>query len=128
MRSNELRLALQAGFDPARAKRRQKASAEKKATVAARDKQVWCILINDKVQFRMQWPQYAELQVNGIPVRVMTRPGSQLLGINGRDDGPLVTTCSREGINKISLSRVDARTFCFGVRIVRRTVPQVLFI
>ncbi|KAG0516723.1 hypothetical protein BDA96_09G028200 [Sorghum bicolor] len=91
------------------------------------DLQVWCILINDKVQFRMQWPQYAELQVNGIPVRVMTRPGSQLLGINGRDDGPLVTTCSREGINKISLSRVDARTFCFGVRIVRRrTVPQVL--
>ena len=40
-----------------------------------------------------------------------------------------VTTCSREGINKISLSRVDARTFCFGVRIVRRrTVPQVLFL
>jgi len=29
------------------------------------DGQVWCILINDKVQFRMQWPQYAELQVNG---------------------------------------------------------------
>ncbi|XP_066357301.1 E3 SUMO-protein ligase SIZ1-like [Miscanthus floridulus] len=73
----------------------------------------------------MQWPQYVELQVNGIHVRVMTRPGSQLLGINGRDDGPLVTTCSREGINKISLSRVDARTFYFGVRIVRRrTVPQ----
>ncbi|XP_062179858.1 E3 SUMO-protein ligase SIZ1-like isoform X2 [Phragmites australis] len=91
------------------------------------DLQVWCILINDKVQFRMQWPQYAELQVNGYPVRVVTRPGSQLLGINGRDDGPLITTCSREGINKISLSRVDTRTFCFGVRIVRRrTVAQVL--
>ncbi|PVH61715.1 hypothetical protein PAHAL_3G102000 [Panicum hallii] len=89
--------------------------------------QVWCILINDKVQFRMQWPQYAELQVNGIPVRVVTRPGSQLLGINGRDDGPLVTTCSREGINKISLSRVDTRSFFFGVRIIRkRTVAQVL--
>ena len=28
---------------------------------------------------------------SGIPVRVMTRPGSQLLGINGRDDGPLVS-------------------------------------
>ncbi|KAL6619720.1 hypothetical protein ACP70R_034859 [Stipagrostis hirtigluma subsp. patula] len=91
------------------------------------DLQVWCILINDKVQFRMQWPQYAELQVNGIPVRVVSRPGSQLLGINGRDDGPLITTCSREGINKISLTRVDTRTFCFGVRIVRRrTVAQVL--
>jgi hypothetical protein len=28
---------------------------------------------------------------SGIPVRVVTRPGSQLLGINGRDDGPLVS-------------------------------------
>ncbi|KAL6864720.1 hypothetical protein ACP4OV_015871 [Aristida adscensionis] len=91
------------------------------------DLQVWCILINDKVQFRMQWPQYAELQVNGIPVRVVTRPGSQLLGFNGRDDGPLITTCSREGINKVSLSRIDSRAFCFGVRIVRRrNVAQVL--
>ncbi|XP_052155234.1 E3 SUMO-protein ligase SIZ1 isoform X2 [Oryza glaberrima] len=91
------------------------------------DLQVWCMLLNDKVQFRMQWPQYAELHVNGISVRVVTRPGSQLLGINGRDDGPLITTCSREGINKICLSRVDARTFCFGVRIAkRRTVAQVL--
>uniref|UniRef100_A0A0D9ZTN3 SAP domain-containing protein n=1 Tax=Oryza glumipatula TaxID=40148 RepID=A0A0D9ZTN3_9ORYZ len=53
------------------------------------DLQVWCMLLNDKVQFRMQWPQYAELHVNGISVRVVTRPGSQLLGINGRDDGPL---------------------------------------
>ncbi|XP_047096063.1 E3 SUMO-protein ligase SIZ1-like [Lolium rigidum] len=91
------------------------------------DLQVWCILMNDKVQFRMQWPQYAELEVNGIPVRVVTRPGSQLLGINGRDDGPLITTCSREGTNKICLRRVDTRTFCFGVRVAkRRTVPQVL--
>jgi EAL domain-containing protein (putative c-di-GMP-specific phosphodiesterase class I) len=24
------------------------------------------MLLNDKVQFRMQWPQYAELHVNGI--------------------------------------------------------------
>ncbi|KQK07854.1 E3 SUMO-protein ligase SIZ1 isoform X2 [Brachypodium distachyon] len=91
------------------------------------DLQAWCILMNDKVQFRMQWPQYAELEVNGIPVRVVTRPGSQLLGLNGRDDGPLITTCSREGPNKICLRRVDTRTFCFGVRVARRrTVPQVL--
>lgn len=91
------------------------------------DLQVWCILMNDKVQFRMQWPQYAELEVNGFAVRVVTRPGSQLLGINGRDDGPLITTCSREGTNKICLRRVDNRTFCFGVRVAkRRSVPQVL--
>lgn len=27
--------------------------------------QAWCMLLNDKVSFRMQWPQYADLQVNG---------------------------------------------------------------
>lgn len=91
------------------------------------DLQVWCILLNDKVPFRMQWPQHTDLQVNGVPVRTTNRPGAQLLGINGRDDGPLITTCSREGINKVSLSRCDARTFCFGIRIAkRRTVQQVL--
>jgi hypothetical protein len=37
-----------------------------------------------------------------------------------------VTAVSRDGINKICLSQVDSRTFCFGVRIVRRrTVAQV---
>lgn len=28
--------------------------------------QAWCMLLNDKVPFRMQWPQYADLQVNGM--------------------------------------------------------------
>ncbi|KAJ4786238.1 hypothetical protein LUZ62_037484 [Rhynchospora pubera] len=91
------------------------------------DLQVWCMLINDKVQFRMHWPQHAELQVNGISVRVIPRPGQQLLGINGRDDGPVITTLSREGHNKICLTRCDARTFCFGIRIAKKkTVQQVL--
>ncbi|GJX49049.1 E3 SUMO-protein ligase SIZ1 isoform X1, partial [Tanacetum coccineum] len=45
--------------------------------------QAWCMLLNDKVSFRMQWPQYADLQVNGMPVRAINRPGSQLLGANG---------------------------------------------
>uniref|UniRef100_A0A1D1XLK6 E3 SUMO-protein ligase SIZ1 n=1 Tax=Anthurium amnicola TaxID=1678845 RepID=A0A1D1XLK6_9ARAE len=63
----------------------------------------------------------------GMPVRATNRPGSQLLGINGRDDGPVITTCSREGINKISFTRSDARTFCFGLRIAkRRNIQQVL--
>ncbi|CAN1249507.1 E3 SUMO-protein ligase SIZ1 [Linum perenne] len=55
------------------------------------DVQAWCMLFNDKVPFRMQWPQYADLQVNGngVPVRAINRPGSQLLGVNGRDDGPI---------------------------------------
>ncbi|KAA8544013.1 hypothetical protein F0562_021810 [Nyssa sinensis] len=91
------------------------------------DVQAWCILLNDKVPFRMQWPQYADLQVNGMPVRVINRPGSQLLGANGRDDGPVITPCTRDGINKISLTGCDARVFCLGVRIVkRRTVQQIL--
>ncbi|KAJ4971171.1 hypothetical protein NE237_004270 [Protea cynaroides] len=91
------------------------------------DVQAWCILLNDKVLFRMQWPQYADLQVNGVQVRTTNRPGTQLLGANGRDDGPAITTCTREGINKISLSGCDARIFCLGVRIVRRrTIQQVM--
>ncbi|XP_051228594.1 E3 SUMO-protein ligase SIZ1 isoform X1 [Lolium perenne] len=91
------------------------------------DIQVWCMLLNDKVQFRMHWPQHAELQVNGIPVRVVLRPNSQLLGINGRDDGPVITTFCQEGQNKILLTCVDARPFCIGIRIARkRTVEQVL--
>ncbi|KAJ8535538.1 hypothetical protein K7X08_023258 [Anisodus acutangulus] len=91
------------------------------------DVQAWCMLLNDKVQFRMQWPQYADLQVNGVPVRCMNRPGSQLLGANGRDDGPIITQCSSDGINKILLTGCDARIFCFGVRLIkRRTFQQVL--
>ncbi|KAI3461455.1 hypothetical protein Pfo_018118 [Paulownia fortunei] len=91
------------------------------------DVQAWCMLLNDKVTFRMQWPQYADLQVNGVPVRAINRPGSQLLGANGRDDGPIITPCTRDGINKISLTGCDARIFCVGVRIVkRRTLHQIL--
>ncbi|KAK9279683.1 hypothetical protein L1049_013363 [Liquidambar formosana] len=91
------------------------------------DVQAWCILLNDKVPFRMQWPQYADLQVNGMPVRAVNRPGTQLLGANGRDDGPIITPCTRDGINKISLTGCDSRIFCLGVRIVkRRSVQQIL--
>ncbi|KAM7278965.1 hypothetical protein ACFE04_006099 [Oxalis oulophora] len=91
------------------------------------DVQAWCMLFNDKVIFRMQWPQYTELQVNGVPVRAINRPGSQLLGANGRDDGPIITPCTKDGINKISVTGCDARVFCLGVRIVkRRTVQQIL--
>uniref|UniRef100_A0A2P2MHD7 E3 SUMO-protein ligase SIZ1-like isoform X2 n=1 Tax=Rhizophora mucronata TaxID=61149 RepID=A0A2P2MHD7_RHIMU len=84
------------------------------------------MLLNDKVPFRMQWPQYTELQVNGVAVRAINRPGSQLLGANGRDDGPIITHCTRDGTNEISLTGCDSRIFCLGVRIVRRrTVQQV---
>ncbi|KAK4578885.1 hypothetical protein RGQ29_028808 [Quercus rubra] len=89
--------------------------------------QVWCLLLNDHVSFRMQWPQHAELQVNGFTIRTVNRPGSQLLGANGRDDGALITSWIREGINNISLSGCDARGFCFGIRLVQRlSVQQVL--
>ncbi|KAJ8557667.1 hypothetical protein K7X08_003292 [Anisodus acutangulus] len=89
--------------------------------------QAWCMLINDKVQFRMQWPQNADLQVNGVPVHCIDRPGSQLLGANSRDDGAMIRRCFREGINKILLSGCDARVFCLGVRLVKqRTIQQIL--
>ncbi|KAL4359437.1 hypothetical protein AHAS_Ahas08G0077300 [Arachis hypogaea] len=91
------------------------------------DVQAWCMLLNDKVSYRMQWPQYTDLQVNGVPVRVINRPGSQLLGANGRDDGPIITPYTKDGINKISLTGCDARIFCLGVRIVkRRSLQQIL--
>ncbi|CAL0324221.1 unnamed protein product [Lupinus luteus] len=91
------------------------------------DVQAWCMLLNDKVSFRMQWPQYTDLQVNGFPVRAINRPGSQLLGANGRDDGPIITPYTKDGINKISLTGCDARIFCLGVRIVRRrSMLQIL--
>ncbi|KAF5930234.1 hypothetical protein HYC85_031107 [Camellia sinensis] len=91
------------------------------------DVQAWCMLLNDKVTFRMQWPLYADLQVNGVLVRAINRPGTQLLGANGRDDGPVITPFTRDGINKISLTGCDSRVFSLGVRIVkRRTVQQIL--
>ncbi|TKY67253.1 E3 SUMO-protein ligase SIZ1 [Spatholobus suberectus] len=91
------------------------------------DVEAWCMLLNDKVPFRMQWPQYTDLLVNGVPVRATNRPGSQLLGANGRDDGPIITPYAKDGVNKISLTGCDARIFCLGVRIVRRrSMPQIL--
>ncbi|KAK3003521.1 hypothetical protein RJ639_018196 [Escallonia herrerae] len=91
------------------------------------DVQVWCMLLNDSVPFRMQWPQFADLKVNGIPIQAFHRPGSQLLGANGRDNGPSISLCLVEGVNKISLSGSDARCFCLGVRVVKqRTVQEVL--
>ncbi|XP_062201935.1 E3 SUMO-protein ligase SIZ2-like [Phragmites australis] len=91
------------------------------------DLQVWCILLNDKVPFRMHWPLRSDMQVNGIHVRVVNRQPTQQLGANGRDDGPVLTDYLREGPNKIALSRNDSRTFCLGIRIAkRRSLEQVL--
>ncbi|MCI10392.1 E3 SUMO-protein ligase SIZ1, partial [Trifolium medium] len=59
-----------------------------------------------------------------LPVRTTNRPGSQLLGANGRDDGPIITPHTKDGINKITLTVCDPRIFCLGVRIVRRRSLQ----
>lgn len=38
-----------------------------------------------------------------------------------------ITPCTRDGINKVTLTGCDARVFCLGVRLVkRRTVQQVV--
>lgn len=31
-----------------------------------------------------------------------------------------VTVCAREGLNRLNISTYDARSFCLGVRIIRR--------
>ncbi|KAL6905787.1 hypothetical protein ACP4OV_003388 [Aristida adscensionis] len=68
-----------------------------------------------------------DLQVWCMHVRVVSRQPTQKLGANGRDDGPLLTAYLRDGPMKISLSKNDSRTFCMGVRIVkRRSLEQVL--
>ncbi|CAK9271489.1 unnamed protein product [Sphagnum jensenii] len=91
------------------------------------DLQVWCVLLTDKVPFRMHWPAYCGLRINSASVRVTNRPGQQLLGTNGRDDGPGITTSTREGLNQLLLSAYDARDFCIGVRIIHRnSLKQVM--
>lgn len=91
------------------------------------DIQVWSVLLNDKVAFRMHWPLHTELRVNGYPIRATNRPPHQSLGINGRDDGVGISDYVREGSNSISMSASDGRPFCIGVRIIQRlSVEQVL--
>uniref|UniRef100_A0ACD5Y737 Uncharacterized protein n=1 Tax=Avena sativa TaxID=4498 RepID=A0ACD5Y737_AVESA len=91
------------------------------------DIQVWCILLDDKVPFRIHWPLHSDVQVNGVHLRVVNRQITQQLGANGRDDGPVLTEYCKEGPNKIVLSRSDSRMFSLGVRIAkRRSLQEVL--
>ncbi|XP_047091381.1 E3 SUMO-protein ligase SIZ2-like [Lolium rigidum] len=91
------------------------------------DIQVWCILLDDKVPFRVHWPLQSDMQVNGIHVRVVHRQATQQLGANSRDDGFVLTQYLKEGPNKIVLYRSDSRTFCLGVRIAKkRSLQEVL--
>ncbi|KAI4991509.1 hypothetical protein ZWY2020_039880 [Hordeum vulgare] len=91
------------------------------------DIQVWCILLDDQVPFRMNWPLHSDMQINGIQVRVVNRQPTQQLGANGRDDGPVLTEYCKEGPNKIVLSGSDSRMFSLGVRIAkRRSLQEVL--
>eukprot|EP00250_Pteridium_aquilinum_P009991 c19073_g1_i2 orf=542-3265(-) len=91
------------------------------------DLQIWCVLLGDEVAFRMHWPLKAELRVNGEFVRVTCRPGQQKLGLNGRDDGPVITDLTKDSVNSISFTAQDGRSFCLGVRIIERlTVDQVM--
>ncbi|PWA94761.1 zinc finger, PHD-type [Artemisia annua] len=91
------------------------------------DVQAWCILLDDSVPFRMQWPQYPDLRVNDMFVATIGRPVSKMLGANGRDQSPSISIYVHEGVNKISLSGSDTRTFCLGVRLVKqRTFQEVI--
>ncbi|CAI7809531.1 unnamed protein product, partial [Closterium sp. NIES-54] len=81
---------------------------------------VWCVLLNDKTANRMHWPAYPQLQINSRSVRVTNRPGQQLLGANGRDDGPSIAEACHAGDNHVALAAIDKRPFCIGVRIIRK--------
>ncbi|XP_057873044.2 E3 SUMO-protein ligase SIZ1 isoform X2 [Cryptomeria japonica] len=81
------------------------------------DLQVWCILLNDMVMFRMHWPQYSDLRVNGVSVRVTDRPGPQLLGASGRDDGP--------GVLSLVPAETEGETFDKGLARVQRCIGGV---
>lgn len=88
--------------------------------------QVWSILLNDVVQFRMHWPKSINLKINGVPVIPIDRSGDQTLGPNGRDAGALISMYLQEGSNQISFSASEHRDFCLGVRLVkRRTIQEV---
>ncbi|CAI5462380.1 unnamed protein product, partial [Closterium sp. Yama58-4] len=82
--------------------------------------QVWCVLLNDKTANRMHWPAYPQLQINSRSVRVTNRPGQQLLGANGRDDGPSIAEACHAGDNHVAMAAIDKRPFCIGVRIIRK--------
>ncbi|CAI0403353.1 unnamed protein product [Linum tenue] len=90
--------------------------------------QVWqhigCVIVAEKPMEGS--PQVPEV-FYCVPVRAINRPGSQLLGANGRDDGPIITPCTKDGINKYR-SGFDARVFCLGVRIVKRRTLQSLMV
>lgn len=52
------------------------------------------------------WDLFEFLCHVGVPVRAINRPGSQLLGANGRDDGPIVS---------FLLIMVEPLKFCCGL-------------
>lgn len=51
----------------------------------------------------------------GVPVRAINRPGSQLLGANGRDDGPIVSflCTSNMFLSSLCIYELCACTFAF---------------
>ena len=53
------------------------------------------ISVCDEIYF----PWFDHYDYIGVPVRATNRPGSQLLGANGRDDGPIVSLLSYTVMN-----------------------------
>ncbi|PWA64983.1 E3 SUMO-protein ligase SIZ1 [Artemisia annua] len=45
---------------------------------------------------------------SGVPMRAIDRPGCHLPRANGRDDGPIITPCTRDEMDKISLTGCDS--------------------
>ncbi|KAL1817456.1 hypothetical protein ACET3Z_020030 [Daucus carota] len=84
--------------------------------------EVWSILLNDVFQFRMCWPKYGYLKVNGVVVNCW-------LATSDRNNGALISSMYlKEGANEISISAVAEHDgiYCMGVRLVKpRSVQEV---
>lgn len=67
--------------------------------------QAWCMLLNDKVPFRMHWPLEAELHVNGKRVLTYSRLDTQELASDRREFGPIIITT--QTLEKIRFPLLD---------------------
>ena len=62
-----------------------------------------CLLLNDPVPFRFQWPRNAELRINGMSYRVYSRPPGGKVGNNLRDEPANLHSTAFVGRNRIRM-------------------------
>ena len=65
--------------------------------------QAVCLMLNDPVLFRFQWPRHSDLRINGVSYRVYSRPNTSKIGNNVRDEPASLSTTAFNGKNRIRL-------------------------